>query len=72
MISKGKKVFRLIQGGSLSLCKCRRARIKEPAGRTWSAGRSLPMSGTEPREKHQRKAVRHGKAGESKLFPIVQ
>ena len=26
------------------MCKCRRARIKGPAGRTWPAGRSLPMS----------------------------
>ena len=45
MISKGKKVFRLIHGGSLSLCKCRRARIKGLAGRIWPAVRSLPMSG---------------------------
>ena len=41
---KEKKVFRSIYGGNLSLCKCRRARIKEPAGRIWPAGRSLPMS----------------------------
>ena len=27
------------------MCKCRRARIKGPAGRIWTAGRSLPMSG---------------------------
>ena len=26
------------------MCKCRRARIKGPAGRIWPAGRSLPMS----------------------------
>ena len=38
MISKRKKVLRSIHGGSLSLCKCRRARIKGPVGR------SLPMS----------------------------
>ena len=45
MISKEKKkVFRSIHGRSLSLCKCRRARINEPAGRIWPAGRSLPMS----------------------------
>ena len=30
--------FRSIHGGSLSLCKCRRARIKA------TAGRSLPVS----------------------------
>ena len=34
-----------MHGGSLSLCKCRRARIKGPAGRIWPAGRSLPMPG---------------------------
>ena len=46
MISKGrKKVFRPNHSGSLSLCKCRRARIKEPAGRIWPAGLSLPMLG---------------------------
>ena len=48
MISKAKKVFRSIHGGSLNLCKCRRARIKGSAGRIWPAGRSLPMSGLEP------------------------
>ena len=37
-------VFRSIHGGSLSLRKRRRARIKEPAGRIWPVGRSLPMS----------------------------
>ena len=44
MISKGKKVFRSIYGRSLSFCKWRWARIKEPAGRTWPAGHSLSMS----------------------------
>ena len=39
-----KEVFRSIHGGSLSLCVCRRARIKGPAGRIWRAGLSLPMS----------------------------
>ena len=39
-----KKVFRSIHGGSLSFCKCWRARINELAGRIGSAGRSLPMS----------------------------
>ena len=39
-----KKIFRSIHGGSLSLCKCRRTRIKEPAGRIWPAGLSLHMS----------------------------
>ena len=47
-LQRKKKVFHLIHGGSLSLCKCRRARAKEPAGRIWPAGRSLPMSGLEP------------------------
>ena len=42
-----KKVFCLIHGGSLSLCKCRRARIKGSAGRIWPADRSLPMSDPE-------------------------
>ena len=37
-------VFRSIHGGSLSLCKSRRARIKGPAGRIWPDGRSLLMS----------------------------
>ena len=46
-LKRKKKVFRSIHGGSLSFCKCRRARIKEPAGRIWPAGRSLPMSGLE-------------------------
>ena len=44
MISKEKKVFLSIHGGSLSLCKCRRAKIKELAGWIWLAGCSLPMS----------------------------
>ena len=44
MISKKKKVFRSIRRRSLSLCKCRRAKIKEPASPIWPAGRSLPMS----------------------------
>ena len=43
MISK-KKVFRSIYGESLSFCKCRRARIKEPASRIGPAGRSLSIS----------------------------
>ena len=47
---KEKKVFRWIHGENLSLCKCRRARIKGPAGRTWPAGRSLPMSGLDSSE----------------------
>ena len=37
-------IFRLIHGGSLGLSKCRRARMKGPAGRIWPAGRSLPTS----------------------------
>ena len=49
VISKGKlKAFRSIHGGSLSSCKCTcdaRARMKEPVGRIWPAGRGLPMSG---------------------------
>ena len=47
---KEKKVIRSIQGGSLSLCKCRRARIKGPAGRIWPAGRSLPMSAVDQKQ----------------------
>ena len=44
MISKGKKIFFSIHGGSLSLCKCRRTRIKGPTGQIWPTGRSLPIS----------------------------
>ena len=39
---KEKKVFCSIHDGSLSLCKCRRARIKKPASRIWPAGRDCP------------------------------
>ena len=56
MISKGKKkVFRSLHGGSLSLCKCRRARIKGPAGR------SLPMSGIKPSTVYKAFKTKHVK-----------
>ena len=42
---KEKMVFRSIHCGSLNFCKCRRARIKDPASRIWPAGRSLPLFG---------------------------
>ena len=53
---KEKKIFRSIHGGSLSFCKCWRARIKEPTGR------SLPMSALsfiDITDSHKRKIVLH-------------
>ena len=67
MISKGKKVIRSIHGGSLSLCECRQARIKGPAGHIW------PVSGLQCTLVVSEEAFRtEGETSKMKKFASVE